>query len=225
MEQPPEQSWDYTVIPMGTLLYRATETPHATNKNRATYYTASIQTANTYLDYENILCDDDAEDDGGIPKEKYLEVYRTNKDLRVFNLNSLSNINKLLRETFEDKTLIIPEVITKKLPGKTLYDIIRNMFTGVSWVVAPVEDTPIQLTQLKRYSAMENDLAFSNWLCNHNFNGYDAPIMTQKYGHPFPAETMVCKPKDDLIILETYKMFRQLPPFTKLEEIINRLQN
>jgi hypothetical protein len=178
------------------VLFRATKTiPEKIN--RATYYTTNIKTANTYLPSN---------------KKGYLNIYRCKKDLKLFKFDSLDNINKLLRDTFVDNKMLIPPKKLRSgnvLPGKRLYDIIRNMFTGVNWVVAPKEDKPIQLSVLKRDSVMENDLAFSNWLCDNNFNGYDAPLMTQKFGGSFSEETMICKPLDDLVLLESIEMKRE----------------
>jgi len=145
-------------------------------------------------------------------KKGYLNIYKCKKDLKLFKFDSLDNINKLLRDTFVDNKMLIPPKKLRSgnvLPGKRLYDIIRNMFTGVNWVVAPKEDKPIQLSVLKRDSVMENDLAFSNWLCDNNFNGYDAPLMTQKFGGSFSEETMICKPLDDLILVESIEMKRE----------------
>ena len=142
----------------------------------------------------------------------------------MFKLNSLFNVNKLLRQTFPDKRLVIPPKKIPKakepLPGKTLYDIVRSMFTGVSWVIAPKEDKPLQLTRVKRNSVMQDDLIFSNWLCENNFNGYEADVIKQNIGHDFPAETMICKPQTDLEIIKSVQLSRQKPTSTLLAKLI-----
>lgn len=196
-------TWEYITLPKNRLLYRATKTiPEKTN--RATYYTTNIKTANMYLPSN---------------KKGYLNIYRCKKDLKLFKFDSLDNINKLLRDTFVDNKMLIPPKKLRSgnvLPGKRLYDIIRSMFTGVNWAVAPKEDKPIQLSILKRNSVMEDDLAFSNWLCDNNFNGYDAPLMTQKFGGGFSEETMICKPLDDLILIESIQMNKTKNPVVLL---------
>ena len=200
--------WEYITLPKNTILYRATKTP-PNELNRATYYTNNIQTANTYLPSN---------------KKGYLNIYRTKKEIRLFKLNSLFNVNKLLRQTFPDKRLVIPPKKIPKakepLPGKTVYDIVRSMFTGVSWVIAPKEDKPLQLTRVKRNSVMQDDLIFSNWLCENNFNGYEADVIKQNIGHDFPAETMICKPQTDLEIIKSVQLSRQKPTSTLLAKLI-----
>lgn len=196
-------TWEYITLPKNTVLYRATkDIPE--KRNRATYYTTNIKTANTYLPSN---------------KKGYLNIYICKNDLKLFKFDSLENINKLLRDSFADNKMLIPP---KKLPngnllpGKRLYDIIRSMFTGVNWTIAPKEDKPIQLSILKRNSVMGDDLVFSNWLCDNNFNGYDAPLMTQKFGFGFSEETMICKPLNDLILIESIQMNKTKNPVVLL---------
>ena len=212
-KKPNTGSWEYITLPKNTLLYRGTKTiPEKIN--RATYYTTNIKTADQYLPSN---------------KKGYLNIYRCKKDLKLFKFDSLDNVNKLLRDTFTDKKILIPPKKLRSgtvLPGKRLYDIIRSMFTGVSWVIAPKEDTPIELTVLKRNSVMDDDLAFSNWLCDNNFNGYDAKLMKQRSGHDFSEETMICKPVDDLILVESIQMTKSKNPniLLKIKERISKLE-
>lgn len=206
--------WEYITLPKNTVLYRATKTIPVNINNRATYYTTNIKTANMYLPSNN---------------KGYLNIYRCKSDLKLFKFDSLDNINKLLRDSFTDKKILIPPKKLRSgtvLPGKRFYDIIRSMFTGVNWTIAPKEDKPIQLSILKRNSVMADDLAFSNWLCDNNFNGYDAPLMRQKFGHGFSEETMVCKPLNDLILIESIEMTKSTNPVTllKLKERIPKLE-
>ena len=197
-------TWEYITLPKDTLLYRSTKTiPEKIN--RATYYTTNINTANMYLPSN---------------KNGYLNIYKCKKDLKLFKFDSLDNVNKLLRDSFTDKKLLIqPKKLRggAVLPGKSLYDIIRSIFTGV--IVAPEEDKPLQLSVLKRYSLLADDIAFSNWLCNNNFNGYDANLMKHKFGFDFSEETMICKPNDDLIVLEHIETRKQKKGNTKLAKI------
>ena len=199
-------TWEYITLPKNTLLYRGTKTiPEKIN--RATYYTTNINTANNYLPSTKI---------------GYLNIYKCKEDLKLFKFDSLDNVNKLLRDTFTDKKILIPPKKLRSgiiLPGKSLYDIIREMFSGLSWAVAPEEDKPLQLSVLKRYSLLANDIVFSNWLCNNNFNGYDAKLMKQKFGVDFSEETMICKPNDDLIVLEHIQIRKQKKGSTKLVKI------
>ena len=191
-EKSPE--WEYVTLRKGSVLYRGTKTI-PTEENRATYYTPNIHTANLYIPSN---------------KKGYLNVYKTKKELKLFKLDSVSNANKLLRETFSDKTLVIPPKKLGKgkepLPGKTLYDIIRSIYTGKIWVMAPKEDKPLQVTKIYRQSVVKDDLVFSNWLCANGFNGYHADIMKQKMGFDFPAEDMICKPGNDIKLVDNIEM-------------------
>ena len=197
-------TWEYITLPKNTILYRGTKTIPE-KLNRATYYTTNIKTANGYLPSNKI---------------GYLNIYKCKKDLKLFKFDSLDNVNKLLRDSFTDKKLLIqPKKLRggTVLPGKSLYDIIRSIFTGA--IVAPEENKPLQLSVLKRLSVLADDIAFSNWLCNNNFNGYDAKLMKQKYGSDFSEETMICKPNDDLIVLEHIETRKQKKGSTKLIKI------
>ena len=206
-------TWEYITIPKNTVFYRATKTIPE-KLNRATYYTTNISSANMYLPSN---------------KNGYLNIYRCKKDLKLFKFDSLYNVNKLLRDSFLDNKILIPPKklpVGTVLPGKRLYDIIRSMFTGVIWVIAPKEDKPIQLSILKRRSILGDDIVFSNWLCENSFNGYDASLMSEKFGFGFPEETMICKPLDDLILIESIHMnkSKNIVTLLKIKERIPKLE-
>ena len=179
--------WEYTIVPKDTLLFRGTK-KIPDEIDRATYYTQSIKTANIYLPTN---------------KPGFMNVYKTLFDLKIFKLDSLHNANLLLKETFDDKS-----IVQKSTTGgldMTLYDIIRLLYTG-EYVVQPKETKGHQIKRLIRNSSTKSDIIFSNWLCNNGFNGYEAGIMKQKLGHDFPAETMLCKPLRDIEAMEPTEM-------------------
>lgn len=190
-------TWEYIILPKNTVLYRATKTVPE-KINRATYYTVNIKTANSYLPSN---------------KKGYLNIYRCKNDLKLFKFDSLDNINKLLKDSFTDSKILIPPKKLRNgsvLPGKTLYDILKIIFASpATWAMGIKDDKPLQLTKLLRNSGMQDDLALANWLCENKFNGYEANNMRQIYGTDFPAETMICKPLDDLILVESIEMKRE----------------
>jgi len=167
--------------------------------NRATYYSANIITANSYIPSN---------------KKGYLNIYRCKNDIKLFKFDSLSNINKLLKDSFTDSKFLIPPNKLRNgtvLPGVTLYDLLKIIFARgqAKWAMEIKDDKPIQLTKLIRHSGMNYDLVFANWLCDNNFNGYEANNIKDKFGTYFPAETMICKPLDDLILVESIEMKRE----------------
>lgn len=200
-------NWEYIIIPKGTLLFRGSyEIP--SEANRATYYAPEIKTANIYLPTKQY---------------GYMNVYKVKRNLRLFKLNSLHNANLLLRETFPDKTVRIKG---KKLgkgrrsPDKTLYDIIRFIYTG-EYVINP-DTKPHQITRLKRSSIITDDFVFANWICDNAFSGgYYAETMKQKLGFNFPAEAMICKPKRDLELQANIQM-RKTKSSKKLQDIVDQ---
>ena len=79
--------WEYQFIPKGTVLYRGAKSNQPL-KNRATYYTKNIETANIYLSKS---------------KKGFLKIYKVKNDILLFKLDNLDNANKLLEITFPDK--------------------------------------------------------------------------------------------------------------------------
>lgn len=196
--------WEYTILQRGTLIFRGTKTI-PTEDNRATYYAPIIKTANIYLP---------------TGKTGYMNVYRVKQDIHLFKLDSLYNANRLLQITFHDKRIIIP---SKKLDnGKytseyTLYDIIRHIYTGEH--VKPEKETQAhQIKNLHRNSITKNDLIFSNWLCENNFNGYYADNMKQKLGFNFPSEVMICSPTKILHKVDSISMRK-----TKSDKVLQNI--
>ena len=85
--------------------------------------------------------------------------------------------------------------------------------------MAPKEDKPLQLAKIYRQSIVKDDLVFSNWLCANGFNGYHADIMKQKMGFDFPAENMICKPGNDLKIVDNIEMRQLKKGSDKLDDL------
>lgn len=185
------ESWDYEIIKKNTLLFRGSKTIQDVI-DRATYFSPLISTANEYLPSN---------------KTGHLCIYKTTQDLKLFKFDSINNINKLFEKTFEDKT--------KVYKNKTLYEILRHIFTN-EWIVKDV--FPYKVKRIMRSSATDYDILFSNWLCDKKFNGYTADIMPQKLGSGFPAEIMLCKPKNSIKLLKDINMRR-----TKNKKILDKI--
>lgn len=191
--------WEYQFIPKGTVLYRGTN--NNLNQNRATYYTKYIETANLYLPRD---------------KKKFLKIFKVKNDILLFRLDNLNNANKLLEITFPDKKI----VSGKKIHSKTMYDIIRQSYTGNN--LLPIDTTHIKIKRLFRNSVTFDDLVFSNWLCEKGLSGYYAEDMKQLSGHVFPSELMICKPLDVLTEIETIETKRL--SVKKISDIYNRIK-
>ena len=187
------ESWEYEVIKKNTLLFRGSKNIQDI-KNRATYFSPIISTANEYLSSTKI---------------GHLCVYKTTEDLKLFKFDSINNINKLFKKTFEDKTKIYK--------NKTFYEILRHIFTN-EWIVKDL--SPYKVKRIMRSSVTDYDILFSNWLCDKKFNGYTADIMTQKLGSGFPAEIMLCKPKNSIKFLKDIEMKR-----TKNNKVLDKILN
>ena len=181
--------WEFVKVPKGSIIYRGSkEIPDQSNVE--TYYALEIGTANRY-----------------IRPRGYINVYRTKKELQLFKLNSLHNANRLLRETFYDKKIVKKCKPKGCFPGYTLYDIIVTIYTGLSWIAKNDKiGKPKVLTKIGRHSDKELDYIFSKWLCDNGFNGYRTDIMKGIMFKTFPAEIMLCKPGNDLKLLENIYM-------------------
>lgn len=192
--------WEYQFIPKGTVLYRGAKSNQPL-KNRATYYTKNIETANIYLSKS---------------KKGFLKIYKVKNDILLFKLDNLDNANKLLEITFPDKKIVYEE----KYNSKTMYDIVRKIYTGN--IIPPIETTYIKIKRLFRNSVTCEDLVFSNWLCEKGLSGYYAEDMKQRSGHIFPAEIMLCNPLDVLTEIETIET--KFMSNKKLSVIDNRIK-
>jgi hypothetical protein len=185
--------WEYENILENTLLFRGSKKPQLL-KNRATYFAPSITTANLYLP---------------AAKAGHLCIYKTTKDLKLLKLDSIKNINKILEKTFDDKT--------KVYKNYTFYEIFRKAFTH-QYIVN--DKSPYKLKKITRNSFTNSDIIISNWLCDQNFNGYISDILPQKFGDGFPAEIMLCNPKDSIELIKEISMKK-----TKNEKVLHKIMN
>lgn len=171
--------WVCDEIAVGTELYRAGKSSIPLQKNRPTYFALEIGNANQYLP---------------VKKEGYLTVYRAAKALCLFRLDSVDNINRLLRHLHGLKNDTLYRVVLKMFYPpllkhyKTLYD-----------TTILHETHPIQFKRLVRYSLISNDFLFANWLCQQGFEGYSAGVMhiysgVGKTAAEFPEEVLLCDP-------------------------------
>ena len=188
-----DDNWDYYTVEKNTILFRGQKTD--VNKNRPTYFALDPNTANIYLQPKKL---------------SYLKIFKTSKDLKLFEIN-VSNINKILRQLFHVKTIV------KKKNFKTLYEIIRHIFSGI--YIFPEEKVPYVIKRINRSSGYEHDILFSNWLCMNGFDGYYASNLSQKFGGDFPGEVMICNP---MIIAKEIKSIemKQTKQILKLENLI-----
>lgn len=178
---PKPSKWEYLEIDKGTILFRGKKTD--IDKNRPTYFAETPEVANLYLPSN---------------KKGFLKIYETSKNLKLFNLGSIDNINKLLHELFDSRK-------SKVLKDKSVYDIIRFMFTNQ--YISREEKESHVINKIKRASVTKYDIAFSNWLCNNGFNGYYAEELPQKFGMIFPSEIMLCN-IDDVEVINSIEMRR-----------------
>jgi hypothetical protein len=168
--------WEYDELSKDVALYRAGKKPIVL-ENQPTYFAIEVGNANQYLPTK---------------KAGYLVVFQLKKQVRLFRLDSLSNINRLLRELYHS--------------SPDLYEVVRKMFIPPllkqykKLYETTVQKTdPLQLSRLIRYSLIPNDFRFANWLCQNGFDGYSAGVMDIYVGmgrvaKEFPEEVLLCDP-------------------------------
>ena len=193
-----EKDWEYITLPKGYRLFRGSKF-EVDLKNRATYFTRSVITANLYVPSN---------------KRGYLTVYELNKSIKLFKLDSLYNANRLLKETRSNKTLLKPAKQSPILP----YDVIKKVYKRH---VSEKDETAPFLTRLLRQSTIRSDIIFSNWLCEQGFSGYHADMTYQSWDRSitFPSEIMLCNPKNDLTVIKEINRSK-----TKSPKVLRKLQ-
>lgn len=190
----------YTCIKLfdNTHLFRGNKTK-TDLKNRETYFAPWHGTTINY-----------------IPKKGtgYMEIYELkNKNLRLFDLSNVENINRLLRETFHNKEEydMIKNITMGKTVMATLEASLYPHLTRFAKYFSQLqtETQPYQFKTLLRTSIIKEDFKFGQWLCKRNFDGYAAKDMFDSRDFPmpkfpaFPAEIMLCTPKNDVVLVKS----------------------
>lgn len=143
----------------------------------------------------------------------YLEIYKLkNKNLNLFDLSDLENVNRLLRESFHNKeeyTMMKNITIGKVGLAHLETSPHPHLSTFYKFFSQLQTDTqPYQFKTLLRTSIIKEDFKFGQWLCKHNFDGYAARDMFSAQDYPikkfpaFPAEIMLCTPKNDVQLVK-----------------------
>ena len=195
--------WKCVTLPVGYTLYRGSKSIENL-QTRSTYFAPNILTSNMYLP---------------TTKKGYLYVYKLKKPLVLLDMSSVDNANRLLRETFDNKT----DFITKKKYNISLYDAIRSFVTGSLYFQE--ETKPHQIKRILRGSFLDRDFLFADWLCKNNFTGYFAPDLKSKVTSDFPSEIMLCEPLLNVILIETIEM-KKIPKTNskKIEELAKKYE-
>jgi hypothetical protein len=140
----------------------------------------------------------------------YLMVFHTIQNITLFRLDSVKNVNTLLREFFEN--------------DKEMYKIIKSMFMSISHQAmmdlhdvskflkyvsrTETKTQPVQFQTLIRKSVLVNDIKFVNWLCKNGFGGYASdkislhPELGEKKITEFGAEIVLCNPSTQVEFLD-----------------------
>ena len=143
-----------------------------------------------------------------------LNIYKTTNDLKLFDISEKDNINKLLSISFDDKTIIHN--------GKTFYSILRIIFTQGGYI-STNDLVPYQIkNNIIRRSVYLYDIIFSNWLCDNGFDGYTSLEINNITG-VFPVEQMICKPLNNLIIIDSIFM-KPTKSINKLKKIADDIE-
>ena len=150
-----------------------------------------------------------------IPKKKtgYMEIYKLkNKNLKLFDLSNLENVNRLLRETFynkEEYTMIKNITMGKTVMAHLEISLHPHLSRFAKYFSQlQTENQPYQFKTLLRTSIIKEDFKFGQWLCKRNFDGYAARDMYDSRDFPtikipaFPAEIMLCTPKNDVELVK-----------------------
>lgn len=185
------KGWVCDEIAAGVEFYRAGK---SLTEKRPTYFALEVGNANQYLPTK---------------KEGCLTVYRSMGRLRLFQLDNVNNINRLLLQLHKSKedhlyrvvlTMFYPPLIKnyKKLYESTILQ----------------ETHPVQFKRLVRYSLISNDFVFANWLCQEGFQGYSAGVMDIYSGAgrvraQFPEEVLLCDPLSVLEVVSTFSTKRK----------------
>ena len=212
----------YDIIPQNTILYRGgkvlgfnpplrinTGSDKSLKKSErevtlgsAIYYSPDLAVAMRYLPISQI---------------GYINTFATKRKLKLLRLDDISNINKMLIETFST--------------NKKVYIALRNFLGDFRMINAPVE-TSVQLIDSKHYMRYDKftktielgdipfvrqsnygpDLILSNWLCDKGFDGYSAGPLYM-YDNSinstkccFAPEVMLCNSLNDVDFVIGYKM-------------------
>jgi hypothetical protein len=175
--------FDYDIIPAGTRTYQGlSEFPdvHDYEDPPLAYlavlpdpfiipstpdYYGLLGVANRYLNFT---------------QDSYLQVATVMKDMHLLRLDSVDNVNRLLKETW--------------ITDREIYNSLKSMFltTRKDEKEFMQANIPEQKTKLSRTSGPENDYIFLKWLCEQGFEGYSAGEMS------FHQELTICDPSSSL---------------------------
>lgn len=185
-----EDEFDYDVIEKDQIVYRGSKIPIVL-EDWATYFALEISNANLYLPVDEITIG-------------YMGVFQLNQTVRLFRLDSVENINKLLQKTFH----IFPGVY-KDIKRMFVTEGMQRDTQSIKKYIKQQEtaDKPIQFSELYRNSHHNIDFRFANWLCEQGFQGYSAGRF--KIGMSiFLEEIVLCHPTRVLKELLQHKMKR-----------------
>ena len=196
-----------SIIPTQTLLFRGQKKNNVL-QDRPTYFALEIGNANQYLPTS---------------QKGLLSIYRTNHPLRLFRLDDLENVNKILRETFIQNPTVY-QVIKSMFLSKILELKISNKEKCFQKIIKSRD--PIQFNVLVRNSIIKNDFIFANWLCEQGYHGYSSGLMhiyeIGSLRKNFPEEVMICHPIGSLNLVQEIEMKKEKDRI-KLDEILQNI--
>jgi hypothetical protein len=196
-----------SIIPTQTLLFRGQKKKNVL-QDRPTYFAFEIGNANQYLPSS---------------QKGLLSIYETNQPLRLFQLDDLENVNKILRETFI-KNPTVYQVIKSMFLSKILELKISNKEKCFQKIIKSRD--PIQFNILVRNSIIKNDFIFANWLCEQGFDGYCSGLMhiyeVGSLRKSFPEELMICHPIGSVDVVQEIEMKKEKDRL-KLDQILQNI--
>jgi len=196
-----------SIVPTNTLLFRGSK-KHNSIQDRPTYFALEIGNANQYLPTN---------------QKGLLSIYKTNQALKLFRLDDLENVNKILRETFVSDAKVYP-VIKSMFLSKILELKISNKEKCFQKIIRSQD--PIQFNALVRNSIIKNDFIFANWLCEQGFHGYCSGLMhiyeVGSLRKNFPEEVMICHPIGNLEVMQEIEMKKEKDRI-KLDQILQNI--
>ena len=202
----PHSGFIMDILPKGKLFYRASKDKVVLEKNKATYFAPTIHIANLYMRNH---------------KNGFLNVYQTAEECRLFRLDDLDNVNRLLRSSYAS--------------DKQLYKIIADMFVASHDAVNRSRlksyiqsENPVQFKKLLRSSLSQSDFRFANWLCSNGFHGYSAGQITSSVKDYFPRffheEIMLCDPTARLRLVVEFSMKKKEQSRQVLQRMVEMAQ-
>jgi len=200
-----EGKYHYDILQPNTLVFRGSGKHLELVKDKPTYFALEFYDSTTYVTFGTRIKKTQK------PKDNFL-VGILIKPIQLFKVDSLDNINLLLRESFNKEKDLYEAVVQMFMSQSDLLKYRMHPTLPTPFFLEQIESAtkPFQFRKLYRFSAASHDFMFVNWLCKHGFQGYSAGnfetysrfVDRDKTGL-FHAEIVICDPLSYVHVLGT----------------------